>query len=603
MVIVGSQAGPAVSGGLWVQRLVVGEQGSVRLAGGDTLSEQASLTANQLATLEGTIEVSGQARMVGPLTTTDTASIHLADAASDLDLQSEILRFNGGTVSGGGVLRMTGFAVVGANTTTIGSGSFDWDGNLGTSQTNIGASGTLIINSPVIDVFDTGPIEITQPGAEAGPRGAVVDGFDGTLHMLGGRLVVNTEGPWRMQGEMLVTGGSRLEGQQMIIEDGGIMETDFLLPFFGPTLEAPIKLGGGGTIRADRESLTLAGPVTLAGGTLTGSRTISISGDLIVESNSEITATGQFNWGSGAASHRTTIRDGAELRLNADRFSNFPFVNPAYAGVVDVGEGGRLIVNVNDFTQWGVGGTLRMGAGSVVAGDKVSVSGRLEGSGSIQTDLINRGVVAPGNLTATRYEQQESGRLEIALAAGGSSRLSAPFGATLDGSVAIELLPGFLPATGSSFPFLTSSLFGSIAGTFDLLELVAPPGVLFDGQLNYATTAVSFEVTLAALAADFDGDDDVDGEDFLAWQAGFGITTGAVASDGDADRDGDVDGQDFLMWQLSLGSSGGRGTGQSPAAAHPVPEPAAAVLATILAGAMVRRNRPHRFCNPVPVWP
>ena len=58
------------------------------------------------------------------------------------------------------------------------------------------------------------------------------------------------------------------------------------------------------------------------------------------------------------------------------------------------------------------------------------------------------------------------------------------------------------------------------------------------------------------IPADFDLDRDVDGDDFLAWQVGFGLTTGATKSDGDADLDGDVDGDDFLIWQIEFGSAG-----------------------------------------------
>ena len=49
--------------------------------------------------------------------------------------------------------------------------------------------------------------------------------------------------------------------------------------------------------------------------------------------------------------------------------------------------------------------------------------------------------------------------------------------------------------------------------------------------------------------ADFDNDGDVDGADFLKWQQGYPMSSGATKADGDADGDGDVDGQDFLIWQ------------------------------------------------------
>lgn len=52
-------------------------------------------------------------------------------------------------------------------------------------------------------------------------------------------------------------------------------------------------------------------------------------------------------------------------------------------------------------------------------------------------------------------------------------------------------------------------------------------------------------------SADFDGDDDVDGVDFLTWQQGFG-GPGDLA-DGDANEDGQVDGADFDVWKQQFG--------------------------------------------------
>ena len=54
-------------------------------------------------------------------------------------------------------------------------------------------------------------------------------------------------------------------------------------------------------------------------------------------------------------------------------------------------------------------------------------------------------------------------------------------------------------------------------------------------------------------SGDFDGDNDVDGADFLAWQRGFGTSGGATLEDGDANADGNVDGLDLGVWQTQLG--------------------------------------------------
>jgi outer membrane protein assembly factor BamB len=69
--------------------------------------------------------------------------------------------------------------------------------------------------------------------------------------------------------------------------------------------------------------------------------------------------------------------------------------------------------------------------------------------------------------------------------------------------------------------------------------------------------------------ADFDSDGDVDGDDFLIWQASFETDTGA-----DADGDGDTDGDDFLLWQIGYVP----GDGGLAAIAARVPEPTTLVL-------------------------
>ncbi|MGI9429135.1 MAG: choice-of-anchor Q domain-containing protein, partial [Bythopirellula sp.] len=53
--------------------------------------------------------------------------------------------------------------------------------------------------------------------------------------------------------------------------------------------------------------------------------------------------------------------------------------------------------------------------------------------------------------------------------------------------------------------------------------------------------------------ADFDQDDDVDGADFLRWQRGFGITSGALLADGNSDDDEDVDASDLAVWKSTYG--------------------------------------------------
>jgi hypothetical protein len=86
--------------------------------------------------------------------------------------------------------------------------------------------------------------------------------------------------------------------------------------------------------------------------------------------------------------------------------------------------------------------------------------------------------------------------------------------------------------------------------------------------------------------ADFDGDGDVDGADFLVWQRGLGGTNQANNSTGDANGNGTVDGADLAIWKSQFAQPGTIG------AAGAVPEPAAALLAAAaFAGILMRRRR------------
>ncbi|MCC7083428.1 MAG: dockerin type I repeat-containing protein [Pirellulales bacterium] len=84
------------------------------------------------------------------------------------------------------------------------------------------------------------------------------------------------------------------------------------------------------------------------------------------------------------------------------------------------------------------------------------------------------------------------------------------------------------------------------------------------------------------IPGDFNGDGNVDGADFVAWQTHFPTESGAALADGDANADGTVDGADFVVWQTHF---------PFPSAPAPgaVPEPSAvALLVSALAAIYAR---------------
>ena len=91
-------------------------------------------------------------------------------------------------------------------------------------------------------------------------------------------------------------------------------------------------------------------------------------------------------------------------------------------------------------------------------------------------------------------------------------------------------------------------------------------------------------------AGDFDSDGDVDGNDFLLWQQGYGLLEGASPSDGDANADDAVDAQDLVAWQNDYGGvvSAALDAGSTSVG---VPEPTSSSLALLaFAGALLGRG-------------
>jgi hypothetical protein len=93
-----------------------------------------------------------------------------------------------------------------------------------------------------------------------------------------------------------------------------------------------------------------------------------------------------------------------------------------------------------------------------------------------------------------------------------------------------------------------------------------------------------FSSGTGGLAGDFDGDEDVDGDDLTVWKNQMGVTPVPGAPNADSEPDGDVDGADLLVWQRGFTFTIGGG-------ASAIPEPATATLATCGLAMLFRRRR------------
>jgi T5SS/PEP-CTERM-associated repeat protein len=258
--------------------------------------------------------------------------------------------------------------------------------------------------------------------------------------------------------------------------------------------------------------------------------------------------------------------------------------------------GAAVVSGVN--SQWQIAGALEigfdfggpgtltiLGASSVTAagGTAIGMLGALAGTGTIVSTVTNRGVVAPGESPGTLnvtggYIQNSAGALRIEIASAASfDQLLVSGQSNLGGALNIALLGAYTPTPTDVFTILTA---GSRLGTFSQLTVTrdSVPAGMFTVSYTSTSVVLSNFQPPAFLAADFDEDHDVDGDDLARWRTSFGLAGSATHMQGNADADSDVDGRDFLVWQRQHGS----GPAVVPANV-PVPEPATSMLAIMAA--------------------
>lgn len=141
--------------------------------------------------------------------------------------------------------------------------------------------------------------------------------------------------------------------------------------------------------------------------------------------------------------------------------------------------------------------------------------------------------------------------------------------------------PSKPPASASGiwndWAFWQYSSTGSVSGISGDVDLN-----VFEGTIDELYEFVAVPQTPSA---DFDADGDVDGRDFLAWQRGYGLTSGATRAMGDANYNGAVTNLDLAIWKSQY-------VGALSTEVVAVPEPVAlALLEMVLAVLVAKRPR------------
>ena len=243
--------------------------------------------------------------------------------------------------------------------------------------------------------------------------------------------------------------------------------------------------------------------------------------------------------------------------MDQDVFTDFETINTAVGAPFDVGTGDAI---------------------ATFSGDAFS---GVIGIGELYSSGLRAWMVGPAGVGTITFERNATVVEFFARTrsiANGNTIITA-----FDDDNAVVGTPVILtPAIPGSFELV--SLTGNI-DRIEFLNLATGPGSSsYNGIDDFGFTPIAaFTPT-----ADFDDDGDVDGDDFLAWQRGFGPGPGANLDDGDGDGDGDVDADDLALWIGSFGTVDNIGANVSS-----VPEPANIVL--LLAGlSLLISARVHR---------
>jgi autotransporter-associated beta strand protein len=137
---------------------------------------------------------------------------------------------------------------------------------------------------------------------------------------------------------------------------------------------------------------------------------------------------------------------------------------------------------------------------------------------ALSTGNLNEELV----LTVTGNYQQSTGATFAVELAGGTAlnKLNVTGSAQLGGDLSVSLSSGFSPQSSDVFSILDAS---NLVGQFDNAAAgarvpIAGGAGSFEVNYDYAGDRVTLSNFLAGIAGDFDGDGDVDGRDFLAWQ-------------------------------------------------------------------------------------
>jgi hypothetical protein len=500
-------------------------------------------------------------------------------------------------------------------TVTIGGGGIVNNGTM--TLDNTGTSELRLAMNSGTTLGGTGEIVLAREGADRATirGGQYTNGPTHTIRGVGAFRATTVASSMINNGEILaepVNGGTVLRVSGTNITNNNLMQagSGAILRFQGDTFATGlVNQSAAGVIRAAN-----GGTVEILAGFPVAGGTLQTQGTGVIKS-SGATLTNVTNEGSLEIANDTTTRIGGAGLTNNGTITVNPGVTTGFPPTVLTFENnstlqgtGTVLLNSTDAEINTVGGdkVVTQDAGHTIRGkglirfgtienhgrieglsptEQLKIGGAVSGDGVLKDVWFNAGFHIAGGPGSTAIVPLEGsyridgtgfisvGRLFMDLAGttpgNGYDQLNSTGPITIGSQthLSVSLAGGFFPDGGDSFTLLTTT--DMLTGNFVVTNLpTLPPGLSW----MQSQTSTAYSISVAGdIAADFDDDGDVDGDDLTIWQAGYG--TGTLHGEGNADGDGDVDGRDFLIWQRSYGWGV-----TSLAASIAVPEPACLAL-------------------------
>jgi len=364
---------------------------------------------------------------------------------------SAVTEFQDGSTAGNATITNNGGSTEFSNTSTAGIATIinnGVDGSTDFTGSSTGGNATITNNSGGLTDF-TG--SSTAGNATIINNGGGITDFRGSS-TAGNATIINNSGTGGGFNGLFIGGTTLFSGSS----DGG-------------TARAITNGNGSLDISGLATTGMGIGSIEGSGNYFLGSKTLTVGGNNLSTTVSGVIQDGGISGGIGGS--LTKVGTGTLTLTGANTYSGATTVNA-----------GSLIVD-----------------GSIASAQTaVNAGGLLGGRGSLSGNLVNSGIVSPGDspgtLTVIRnYTQSASGALRIEVASVTEHDLLAVSGhASLAGTLQFISLGGFTLHVGDRVTFLTAN---GISGIFDTVQNPFVTGTIVKGEVLYLPDAVVLEGT------------------------------------------------------------------------------------------------------------